>query len=194
MQIETISNIKESAHLKWKEYVKAEKETKDPVYTDLKKMYWQIKQGKVLIDISKIIKAGGCIKPGYPHLAICRATGKKVQCTYWEDGTVSYRDDQSQWRDQDAVVRIVNAFPKVTFKPEWQRSHNIEAPVPLIPPRHRPKVLSPEHFILWEVDAWEMVPPTDPYLLRRITKYVFAIMEQWDLTPLEKAAMAGRMH
>jgi hypothetical protein len=194
MQIETISSIKDNAHAKWKEYLRAEKETKDPIYSDLKRMYWQIKKGKVLIDISKIIKAGGCIKPGHPHLAICRAYGKKVRCTYWSDGTVNYKDDQSGWRDQDAVVRIVNAFPKVTFGVRFQNSHDLEAPVPLIPPKYRPKTLSLEHFILWEVDAWEMVPPTDPYLLRRITRNIFAVVAQWDLTPLEKAAMEGRMH
>jgi hypothetical protein len=194
MHIETLAEVKENAHAKWREYLQAAKETKDPLYFDLKRMYWQIKKGKILIDIAKIIKAGGVIKPGYPHLAICRAEGKKVRCDYFTDGTVQFKDDLSSWKDKDAVVHIKTALPSITFNQAWRGSHSLEAPVPMIPPKLRPKILGKEHFILWEVEAWEMLPPTDPYLLRRITKTVFAVLAQWDLTPLERAAMAGRMH
>jgi hypothetical protein len=193
MHIDTITEVKKEAHAKWREYRNAEKTSKDPIYTDLKKMYWQMKHGLSLIDIGQVIQAGGVIKAGHPKLAVCRATGKKVECTYNRDGDVTYVDNLSGWRDKTASINIKGIFPKVTFSNTWQSSHRLEAPVPLIPPKHLPKKLTSNHYILWEVDEWKMIPPTDPYLLYRVTKNIFAVLRQWDLTPVEKAAMAGRM-
>lgn len=211
MHVETFSEVKALASVKWRQYRDAEKKTggKEPLYTDLKKMYWQIMRGKVLCDITEVIKAGGVHEENFhPKLAIARADAKKVQCRYRSDGSIRFRTDTSnRWRENgfssDVLanlsqipkdhLRYWNTWPK---EPRWDyRSEmNLEAPVPLIPPSHRPDELTYDHYILWEVDEWKMVPPTDPYLLRRITKNIFAVEAQWDLTPLEKAAMAGRMH
>ena len=206
MQVETCREVKAVATVKWRQYKEAEKKSKDPVYTDLKKMYWQIMHGKVLCDITEVIKAGGVHENYHPKLAIARADVKKVRCTYNEKGGVLYRsDDSNQWRLNGFASDVRAVLPqipkeKLAFRVPWsnQVSHrselNLEAPVPLVPPHCMPEKLTDEHYILWEVDEWRMVPPTDPYLLRRITKNIFAVEAQWDLTPLEKAAMAGRMH
>jgi hypothetical protein len=194
MKLNPFTEIKETAHEKWREYRNAEKSTKDPIYTDLKKMYWQIKHGKVLIDISKVIAAGGIHSNHHPKLAVCRATCKKVRCEYWQDGKVRYMGEGISWRDMNGIVELHACLPKYTFKDDsrW-RTISLSAPVPIIPPKCLPKKLTDDHFILWEVDVWEMVPPTDPYLLRRIAKNIYAVESQWDLTDLEKAAMKGRM-
>lgn len=209
MVVETFSEVKAVANAKWRQYRDAEKKTKDPLYSDLKKMYWQIMRGKVLCDITEVIKAGGVHQDTFhPKLAVARADAKKVRCRYHKDGRVLFRTDTSnRWRDNDFNSDVRANLPDIPneplkywntwpSQPRWDlRSElNLEAPVPLIPPAHLPEKLTDEHYILWEVDVWQMVPPTDPYLLRRITKNIFAVEAQWDLTPLEKAAMAGRMH
>lgn len=197
MQVETFREVKALASVKWREYRDAEKKTqgKEPIYGDLKKMYWHIMHGKALCDIAEVIKAGGVHDNHHPKLAICCATSKKVNCEYYQSGKVRFIGNNVGWRDKMGFVELTDALPTYRFSDGngW-RSLTLEAPVPMIPPNCRPEVLTDQHFILWEVDKWEMIPPTDPYLLRRITKNIFVVEAQWDLTPLEKAAMAGRMH
>jgi hypothetical protein len=69
----------------------------------------------------------------------------------------------------------------------------LEAPVPLVPAKFLPKNLTDDYYTLWEVDVWKRVAPTDPYLLKRITNNIFVVLAGWDLTPLEKSVMEGRM-
>lgn len=209
MHVETFSDVKAGARDKWRQYRDAEKATggKEPLYTDLKKMYWQIMRGKVLCDITEVIKAGGVHENFHPKLAVARADAKVVKCRYDQKGGCLFRTDTSnKWRQNGFVTDVNVTLPdipkeKLSFINVWNNNRigyrselNLEAPVPLIPPAHRPAQLTDEYYILWEVDEWKMVPPTDPYLLRRITKNIFAVEAQWDLTPLEKAAMSGRMH
>lgn len=40
---------------------------------------------------------------------------------------------------------------------------------------------------------WAPVPPTDPFLLRHLGGTLYVVLAQWDLTPLEKAVLAGRL-
>ena len=45
--------------------------------------------------------------------------------------------------------------------------------------------------ILWEAE-WETVP-RDPLLLRHLAGGLYAVMASWDLTPLERAVLKGRL-
>lgn len=38
---------------------------------------------------------------------------------------------------------------------------------------------------------WDLLPPEDPFLLKRITEYFFAIVGEWKLTTLEKGMVAA---
>lgn len=62
--------------------------------------------------------------------------------------------------------------------------------VPMIPPGIHPgKSELRRHTILFDVEKWDPMPPTDPYLLREISFPIFKIVGEWDLTPAEKMAM-----
>jgi hypothetical protein len=67
------------------------------------------------------------------------------------------------------------------------------AMVPMVPP----DVLPPrgadlsKHFILWEVESWDVSPPVDPILLRPIGGDLYAVVAQWDLTEIERTIIAG---
>ena len=83
-------------------------------------------------------------------------------------------------------------LPQDTFDDAtWnKRNHNpITAIVPLVPPRLRPKDLS-KYYILWEAE-WDPLAPVDPFLLKRLTNRFFAVVAEWDLTPLERAVIEG---
>jgi hypothetical protein len=46
--------------------------------------------------------------------------------------------------------------------------------------------------VLWEVERWELVPPTDPALIRHIRGDLWAVLATWDLTEIERHVLAQR--
>lgn len=196
----SMTETKAKATELWHEYKAAAKAYKDPVYADLQKIYNQVKNGNKVVDIGMVIAKGGVHESFHPRLAIAKATNKQVWCRYYENGSVCYLNQQSGWKIFAADVELKDCLPKIPRdklpkQGAWvQDKFQLSAPVPIIPAKLRPKVLTEDYYILWEVDVWEMIPPTDPYLLRRITKNVFVVLAGWDLTEIEKSAMAGRMY
>lgn len=197
----SMTETKTKATELWHEYKAAAKAYKDPVYADLQKIYNQVKNGNKVVDIGKVIAKGGVHENFHPKLAIAKATNKQVWCRYRESGTVEYYNQNNYWlRACDiSIVKCLPQIPKEKLpKVSWGRGYDDEfkltAPIPIIPAKLRPKTLTDDYYILWEVDVWQMIPPTDPYLLRRITKNMFVVLAGWDLTEIEKSAMAGRMH
>jgi hypothetical protein len=48
------------------------------------------------------------------------------------------------------------------------------------------------YHILWEPD-WELQPPPpDPFLLKRVSHDLYAIVAQWDLSPIELQVLGRR--
>lgn len=195
MKFNKITVDPDEARMKWKEYKEAEKLSKSipgeegvkyrSVYKELGRIYHAMKQGKVLIDIREVIKAGGIKKPGYPAFAIGLASWQKVGCRYFQNGQINYR---GPGRDRYDVCLSAGTLPAFKMNNTWE-SMSLEAPVPMIPPKYRPKILTDDYYILWEVDEWKMVPSVDPYLLKRLSKYHFILLNGWDLTPLEVSVM-----
>lgn len=189
---------------KWREYIAASKTYKNPIYADLQKVYNQVRNGQKVVDIGKVIAKGGVHPNFHPKLAIAKATTKTIQCIYRSNGDVSFLNRELDWRSKSysddiflkACLPLIPTqhLPKIS----WGNGHDdklqLKAPIPICPPRLLPKNLTEDYYILWEVDEWKMVPPTDPYLLRRITKNMFVVLAAWDLTELEKACMAGKMY
>jgi len=65
--------------------------------------------------------------------------------------------------------------------------------VPLIPVHLRPKRGLANYHILWEAE-WRRLPPVDPLLIRRLGKGdLWVVVAAWDLTEVERAAIAARM-
>jgi hypothetical protein len=123
MNLETIKEVQSSAHAKWREYRNAEKIHKgNKMYTELKKLYWNIKHGKSLFDIQAVIKNGGMHSNWHPRLAICQANEKIVKCTRRHDGYVQYKGKDASWTEKKSVVEL----PAGTLKP-WPREGNIYA-------------------------------------------------------------------
>lgn len=200
-----MTETKSKAKELWQEYSKAVKLHKELVYQDLKKIYFQVYKGHKVIDIGKVIAKGGVHENYHPRLAIAKATNKKVWCVYQENGDIKYLNNEMDWRSKIYAADVVlpkclpeipqQFLPKVTWSNSGRDSKfQLQAPVPLIPAKLRPAKLTDDYYILWEVDVWQMIPPTDPYLLRRITRNMFVVLAGWDLTDIEKSAMAGRMY
>lgn len=192
MKVQLLHEHEYAAREKWKEYTQAFKRTKDPVYADMKKVYHAIKKGAAIVDVPASIIAAGVRPNGQPFLAIAPANKQTCFLEISREGHAVYSPFQFGKRRWSGLplkgeVEIKNCFPSMG---QWQR---LKAPVPMIPPRLRPLNLHDDYYILWEVDSWTVMPSRDPYLLRRITTNLFAVVAAWDLTDVELAVMAGRV-
>ena len=64
--------------------------------------------------------------------------------------------------------------------------------MPVIPVHLRPRRGLQNYHVLWEAE-WERIPPRDPMLLRRIGRGDMSlVVAAWDLTEVERAALATR--
>lgn len=160
--------------------------------------YRALAKGRRLVDVNEAIRAGGVNIAGLPKLAIARAHAESTRWTptsTWslsENKTVTNGGGIFDWRtsnrqrmtDDRLEWRIpADYLPGVRTPPSW----SARAMVPLIPLPLRPKFKLENYFILWEA-SWHHTP-TDPYLLRPLAGSLMEIIAEWDLTPLEIAAV-----
>jgi hypothetical protein len=101
------------------------------------------------------------------------------------------------WRARDLrrCVRVNRGLPSELTDIEWRNRNEFpkkaHALVPSVPPQLRPDDLS-KYFILWEAE-WTAKAPVDPILLSPVNDTMFAVVAQWDLTPLEQRVLEGRL-
>jgi len=159
-----------------------------PIDREIQRTYQLIAQGRVIIRALEAVKAAGLNADGLPKLAIMQATERKCRFRGWEDGSCEFTAERPHSRDKRTVSfqRGSFAFPKTIW--------NAEAVLPTIPVHLRPKRALANYSVLWEAE-WTKVPPVDPFLLRRIGKAdLWLVVAAWDLSPVEQAALAGRMN
>lgn len=186
---------KEKAKAEWKAYCEVVKTHDEPIYEDLKKVFYQLSKGRQIIDIYDSFKQAGKNDNDEPKLAICRANLKEVVFERRDNGGGAFYGNYDPWGSNYAHV----ALPEDTFDNwNWPKGYMnrrqyeaIKTIVPIIPAKYIPNGQLHRYFILWEVEEWKPTPPKDPLLLRRLTKNLFAIMAAWDLTEIERAVIRG---
>ena len=201
MQIEQHSLSQEKAKELWKEYREAIKQNKsDKFLQDMKKVYNQLKCGRKVVDINTIVERGGITKNFEPKIAIALASSKNVHCTYRASGKVLYQNSLGYFRNMIDIETAQETLPQLPIEHQEKDWNNrpdgkkrLTAPVPQIPASLRPKGKLKNYYVLCEVDKWKPEPPTDPFLLRRLTPNMFVVLAAWNLTDLEKAVMKGRV-
>ena len=135
-----------------------------------------------------------------PKIAIVRADAQMVrfrragnnQCKFSGTKHGSAQDIESK----HTVFPVALFGEKVTwdwrFNQKMWQVEQYEAVVPFVPPRFRPAKLE-DYFIMWE-PLWKKLPPQpDPFLLRALGSGLFAVVAQWDMTPLEQSILEGRI-
>jgi hypothetical protein len=153
--------------------------------------YKAIARGQKVLDLHQAMRSAG-LQPGtFPKLAICRADAKKCSVYLMHDGGARFAADKdARWvydREKKSVVRL----PADTFE-RRQTSAVGEALVPIIPPHLRPKSDISNYHIIWDA-VWTKAAPVDPLLVRHLEGSLYAIVAAWDLTPLERAVLMGRL-
>lgn len=185
MKTSTIELDPKQARTLYREYKKHRHYAK-PIDREIQRAYQLIAQGKIVISAIKSIKEAGIGADGRPLLALIRADQKTCEVTMSGDGGAKF--EPRQWtRAESLITRLEpGSFPRPK---DMVRGRAI---VPIIPIRHRPKSDLSKYHILWEAD-WKDVP-TDPLLLRRIGKAdLWLVCAAWDLTDVERMALAGRV-
>jgi hypothetical protein len=186
----------EALYRKYKEH----RAYSQPIDWECQRAYQLLAKGKLVIKaIESITKAGVNIE-GLPKLALALATAKVCHLERTANGAATMASTTS-WRAKNNRYSFPNDsfdFAPDTFPMGWggkERSHRSthEAPVPLVPIHLRPKRGLANYHVLWEAE-WTPSPPRDPFLLRRIGKAdLWLVVAQWDLTEVERAALATRV-
>lgn len=185
MQTVPIEVPKSEALRLYREY-KKHQHYSTPLDDEIRRAYQLIAQGKLVIRALESIKLAGLGPNGLPKLAICRADTQRIACRVWSDGSANMDAESPNWRQ-----RVGFNFLRGTF--DSKRVANGTSTAPPIPVHLRPKRGLQNYHILWEAE-WTPVPPGDPYLLRRIGKSdMWLVVAAWDLTAVEKAALATRL-
>jgi hypothetical protein len=190
MNLSTIEMPKDEARERLAEYeaaLKAERTAQDEA---IAMGYRALARGLPLIKLSESIARGGYFGNGLPRIAVIRAT--ETECyVRWRGNDLVFNDGVSD--NRGALVGRWTVRVPIAEPPDVPnlRRHGGNTIVPLIPPRCRPAPRRLKHcHILWEVESWTPVPPTDPALIRHIRGDLWAVLATWDLTELERAVLA----
>lgn len=184
MQTEQIVLDPKAARTLYREY-KKHVHYSNKIDHAIRRVYQLIAQGKMVIKALESIRRAGLDAEGLPKLAIARADVERCYLTLAPYGSATF--SSIQWR---APLSARFEFPTGTF-PQRTNWVGKQAIVPIIPVHLRPRKAIERYHILWEAD-WHAVPK-DPLLLRRIDGDLWLVVAQWDLTEVERAALATRV-
>ena len=175
----------------------------EPIDWEVQRAYTLLASGKVIIRAIESIKQAGLNREFLPKLALTPANATHCHIRRWRDGSMVMSPQPDFWKTNKKQFRFrestfafpVESFPVQQWRNDRGRAETSEhkAQVPIIPAYLRPKRGLPNYHVLWEAE-WERVPPRDPYLLRRIGQSdMWLVVAHWDLTEVERAALATRV-
>lgn len=173
-----------------------------PIDWEIQRTYQLLSKGKLVIRAIESIVKAGVDEKGLPKLALASTTAKACHLTRNADGSAVMSSHQWRGPKRNTFDWRTSSFtfPAQTFGTStWEGKtyrnsrSNHQAQLPLIPIHLRPKRGLQNYHILWEAE-WEPIPPRDPYLLRRIGNAdLWLVVAHWDLTEVERAALATRI-
>jgi hypothetical protein len=207
MNVATITMDPDVARRKLKAYRSAKHRDAEEHYKQAAIAYAALAKGTPLIRLTEAIQQGGFFEDMRPKLAIARADRPEVRFR-WSDGSMAeYCSDFDR--------RIGRAIAHGSLNVNMGRAHGLTvtsraghtwtktiqgyALVPMVPADVRPeKGQLKDRFILWEVEHWSdrsqtAKAPIDPLLLQHVGGDLYAVLAQWDLSPIEQAILEGAM-
>lgn len=191
MNVDTIKLSKGLALRAYRDYSAAVKARHSKEDEALKNAYREIYRGGAVIDITTAFRNAGQDERERPRIAIAKAHWPRIQCHMRKfNGSALFGLPGLVWDRRKEKSAI--ALPSETFRfADPRNTASCSAQVPMIPAGLRPEGDLSRFHILWEAE-WSDVP-VDPYLLKHLGGPFYAILAQWDLTPLEQAVMRMRV-
>lgn len=158
---------------------------------EIRKACKLLARGELIVQALSSIPAAGLGLDGYPKLALANASAPA--CWLRTDSIRVRMKGVERWSTARGEWRNTFEWPRAAFGAMKDARWNMKAMMPLIPASDRPKRGLENYHVLWEAE-WEPVPPSDPYLLRRIGRSdLWLVCAMWDLSDVEKAVLAGRI-
>ncbi len=174
----------------------------------LMESYRVMARGQRILNLGQVMREAGIGREGkrLPLLAVAQADWPNVIVSRERGHIIFYKDrwvpyDHNKGRFKNGAIGIPDAMfpPELTNEP-WRGQNNLprlsqenfKALVPAIPVMLRPKGDLSGYHILWEA-KWEHMAPPDPLLLKHVSGLIYTVLAQWDLTPLEKMVLEGRV-
>lgn len=189
MNVTTISMPANTARRKYIEYRDAVRKP-GHVATDadraLMLSYRVLSQGRRILNLYDVMRVAGVDYENRPRLAVAQADLTSVRFAWLQRRfrqVPVFGEGDAVWYKK-SLSRVV--LPGNTF-PRPARWFSVNAQVPSIPPRLRPKLQLHNYHLLWEAE-WH-APPRDPILLKRVHGLLFVVLAQWDLTELEQSVL-----
>jgi hypothetical protein len=172
----------------------------------LRDTYRAMSLGQRVLNLGSVLRTAGLNKKKLPVLAVGRADWKDVFLSYNQYHGQTFTFGKSRYchknsrtgRWEDGALSFEHAtFGNELSNEAWRDSNNYsrlpaKAMVPSVPVWLRPEGHLSEYHILWEAE-WEVAPPVDPLLLKHISGPMYSVITQWDLTPVERAVLEGRI-
>lgn len=201
MNVPTIEMDPAEAKERLEGYYAQLRRSHDEEYAEVARGYRALAEGTPVLHLSQAIQSGGLFPDGRPRLAVARADRRQVEVnrTGWT-GSFRFVFDalrRSSFGYEGSLLLGVDA-QGMEHPDRMRRGYSL---IPMVPP----DVLRTcggrsalrDHVTLWEVEEWSdrpflARPPEDPLLLRHLGGELYAVVGAWDLTPLERAVMAGR--
>jgi hypothetical protein len=171
-----------------------------PIDWEVQRAYQLLAKGRLIIRALESVVRAGVTEAGLPKLALAGATAKACFLERSISGGATMASSNN-WRAKSnrfVWQRDTFKFPADSFEWGWDRKSRVArqshtAMLPLVPVHLRPKRGLANYHLLWEAE-WQPIPPRDPYLLRRIGKAdLWLVVAHWDLTEVERAALATRI-
>lgn len=159
----------------------------------LMRSYRAIHRGQRVLNLHQVMQAAGLNAANWlPKLAICRADRTHASVRLWPNGrAIFWSTREVSWSYRPVrPTSTTRILPAGTFR-DLDAQRDGWCVAPSIPPAFRPKGSLEHYHLLWEAH-WQTVP-VDPLLLRDLGGGMFAVLAQWDLTPLEQAVLRGRL-
>jgi hypothetical protein len=202
MHTELIQFDRGQAARLYQDYKKAVHYSKpiDPVDAEVMQAYRLIAKGKLIIRALESLKQAGLTRDFLPKLALASAVAEKCYLTRYRDGQIVMSSTRSARRKRNTFNfrETTFNFPPDSFPMTWDGKRRAaisdhSAQLPPVPLSLKPKRGLASYFILWEAN-WQPEPARDPYLLRRIGRAdLWVVLAHWELTEVERAALATRV-
>lgn len=190
MNVDTISIPKDTAIAKVADLRALKKSQRTQEDEALLSLYSSIsKHNARVISLTTAFRQSGLNDRQEPILAIAKGDWPHV---HFErvGSTGGIFSDKEVWRQSSNSNQRVR-IPIGTFlTPVTDR--RLTTQVPYVPANVRPKFNLRNYHILFEVDEWTESMSVDPFLLKHIQGDLYAVVAEWDLTPIE-AALLGAM-
>jgi hypothetical protein len=194
MNVDTITIPKETAITKVGELKSLKRSQLTEEDEKLLSLYTSIsKHNARVISLRAAFRQAGLNDLNQPSVAVAQGDWKTVffRPLGWTNSTGGeFWHRNLSWRRQNAagVINIQSG----TFQAPLA-TNALSTQVPYVPASVRPKYHLRNYHILFEVDAWTVEAMSiDPFLLKHINGDLYAVVAEWDLTPLE-AMLVGSM-